>query len=88
MSQMAIDYRNPHHLRPRPRNARTHSKKQIRQIANSIDAFGFSHPILIDEHDRILCGVARCEAAKLRKMDSVPTVRIDHLSEEQKRASV
>ena len=88
MSQMAITYRRPDELRPSPNNARTHSRKQIRQIAKSIESFNFNHPILIDEHDRILCGHARSEAAKLLKIQTVPTVRLDHLSEEQKRAFV
>lgn len=48
-----------------PRNARTHSKKQIRQIAESIKTFGFTNPVLIDERGTILAGHGRVEAAKL-----------------------
>ena len=52
-------------LRPWPRNARTHSKKQIRQIADSIERFGFTNPVLIDGDNQILAGHGRVEAAKL-----------------------
>lgn len=47
-------------LRPYPRNARTHSKKQIRQIANSIQRFGFTNPILVDDENRSLRATAGC----------------------------
>jgi ParB-like chromosome segregation protein Spo0J len=53
-------------LKPSKRNAHTHSKKQIRQIADSIAAFGFVVPILIDETGNIIAGHGRYEAAKLR----------------------
>ena len=46
-------------LKPNARNARTHSKKQIRQIADSIAAFGFVVPILIDEDGNIIAGYGR-----------------------------
>ena len=52
-------------LRPNPRNARTHSKKQIRQIAESIARFGWTNPILTDENDVILAGDGRLLAAQL-----------------------
>ena len=51
-------------LKPHARNARTHSKKQIGQIARSIRKFGSTNPILIDEEDRIIAGHGRVEAAK------------------------
>ena len=46
-------------LKPLPRNARTHSRKQVKQLAQSIRRFGFTHPILIDEDNRILAGHGR-----------------------------
>ena len=73
-------------LKPYPRNARTHSKKQIRQIAKSIQEFGFTNPILIDAEGGIIAGHGRIEAAGLLGLEEVPTIRIDHLSEVQKRA--
>ncbi len=75
-------------LRPHPRNARTHSKKQIRQIADSIQKFGFTNPILISDDDEIIAGHGRVAAAKLLGMSSVPTLRLAHLNEAQRRAYV
>lgn len=75
-------------LRPNPRNARTHSKKQLRQIANSIDRFGWTYPILIDEAGIILAGHGRFQAAKLLGLNEVPVITVSHLSEAQKRALV
>ncbi|MEM1286654.1 MAG: DNA methyltransferase [Pseudomonadota bacterium] len=75
-------------LRPDPRNARTHSKLQLRQIASSIERFGFTNPVLIDAEGMILAGHGRVEAAKLIGMDAVPVLRLSHLSEAERRAYV
>jgi hypothetical protein len=75
-------------LRPYPGNARVHSKKQIRQIANSIQRFGFTNPVLISDDDEIVAGHGRVEAAKLLGMESVPTLRLSHLDAAQRRAYV
>jgi DNA modification methylase len=75
-------------LMPRKANARTHSRKQIRQIADSITRFGFCNPVLIDDANQIIAGHGRVEAAKLLGSESVPTLRIAHLSEAEKRAYV
>ena len=75
-------------LTPWPRNARTHSKKQIRQIAASIRQFGFTTPVLIDEAGTILAGHGRVAAATLLGLTEVPCLQIEHLSEAQKRAYV
>jgi DNA modification methylase len=75
-------------LRPWPRNARTHSRKQIKQIAESIRHFGFTNPVLIDGENRILAGHGRVEAARQLGMTSVPCLRVDHLSPAEKRAYV
>ena len=85
---MQIEYTPVRELRPHPNNARTHSKKQIRQIANSIAQFGFCNPVLIDDAKQIIAGHGRVEAAKLLGIDAVPTVRLSHLSEAEKRAYV
>ena len=85
---MKIEYTPVRELRPHPNNARTHSKKQIRQIAKSIAQFGFCNPILVDDAKQIIAGHGRAEAAKLLGMDAVPTVRLAHLSEADKRAYV
>jgi DNA modification methylase len=73
-------------LRPNKRNARTHSKKQIKQIANSIIAFGWTYPILADEERRIICGHARWEAAKELGLKKVPVLLMRDLSDAEKRA--
>ncbi len=53
------------HLAPYANNARTHSKKQVRQIADSIRRFGFCNPVLIADDNTIIAGHSRVEAAKL-----------------------
>ncbi len=75
-------------LKPWARNARTHSKKQIGQIAASIEEFGFTNPILIDQSKTILAGHGRVKAAKALGLTKVPCVRLDHLSDTQKRAYI
>ena len=75
-------------LRPYPRNARRHSKKQIRQIADSIERFGFTNPVLVSDDGEIVAGHGRVEAAKLLGMKTVPTVALSHLSETERRAYV
>lgn len=67
-------------------NARVHAAKQIQQIADSIQAFGFNNPILLDENRQILAGHGRLEAAKVLGLKKVPTLRIGHLSAMEKRA--
>ena len=85
---MQIEYRLVRELQPHQNNARTHSKKQIRQIANSIKKFGFCNPILIDDEKQIIAGHGRVEAAKLLGIDAVPTCQLSHLSDADKRAYI
>jgi ParB-like chromosome segregation protein Spo0J len=73
-------------LKPSDRNARTHSKKQIHQIAESIKQVGFVNPILIDADDEIVAGHGRFAAAKLLGLESAPTIRLNHLSADEIRA--
>src|SRR4051812_27226162 len=75
-------------LRPFARNARTHSKKQLRQIAASIERFGFTSPVLIDEGNQIIAGHGRVAAAKLLGLEAVPCRRIERMSPAEKRAYV
>ena len=84
----AIEQIPPDRLRPWARNARTHSKKQLRQIADSIRTFGFTNPVLIDEDGTILAGHGRVEAAKTMGCESVPCRRIGTMTADQKRAYV
>ena len=83
-----VEHLAPALLKPYARNARTHSVKQIRQIAGSIEQFGFTNPVLISDHDEIIAGHGRVAAAKLLGLETVPAVRLSHLSEAQRRAYV
>jgi DNA modification methylase len=71
---------------PDPSNPRKHSPEQVRAIANSIEAFGFNAPILIDKANRIVAGHGRLEAARLLGFEEVPAIRLEHLSEHQAKA--
>ena len=75
-------------LKPYPRNARTHSTKQVKQIAASIERFGFTNPVLISDAGEIIAGHGRVEAAKLLGMKRVPTLALSHLSEAERRAYI
>lgn len=66
-------------VKPSPRNARTHSQAQVKQIAASIEEFGFTNPVLIDEAQTILAGHGRLEAAKYLGLKQVPVLRIEHM---------
>jgi hypothetical protein len=88
LASLKITYKDPAQLRPRARNPRTHTAKQIRQIQASIKEFGFINPVLIDGADGIIAGHGRVEASKLAGMSDVPTVRVDHLTPAQIRAYV
>ena len=75
-------------LRPYVHNARTHSKRQIAQIAESIRRFGFTNPVLMSADGEIVAGHGRVEAAKLLGMTEVPTLVLEHLSAADRRAYV
>ena len=76
-----IQWVSPSALKPNPRNARTHSMKQIRQIANSIPAFGFVVPVVVDENNTILLGHGRHSAAIDLDLNEVPVIVLEGLSE-------
>ena len=88
MPHMAIEPMRVGKLRPYAKNARTHSKKQIKQIARSIERFGFTNPVLISDENEIMAGHGRVEAAKLLGIECVLTLRLSHLTEAQRRAYV
>lgn len=75
-------------LTPNPRPARTHSNRQIRKIAASIERYGFVNPVLIDAENGIIAGHGRVEAAKILGWTEVPTLRVEHLSDAEKRAYI
>jgi DNA modification methylase len=82
------ELRNLQTLKPYQHNARTHSKRQIEQIARSIERFGFLNPVLIDASGTIIAGHGRVEAAKLLGLAQIPTLRIEHLTDAEKRAYI
>lgn len=88
MTKHTIEHRAPSELKPYERNARTHSPKQISQIAASIREFGFNNPVLVDCDGGIIAGHGRVEAAKKLGLETVPCVRLDHLTDAQKRAYI
>jgi DNA modification methylase len=73
-------------LKANPKNARTHSHKQIKKIRRSLRTFGPLNPILIDENNIILAGHGRAEAARQEGLSHLPVLRFGHLSDAQKRA--
>lgn len=75
-------------LRLSARNPRTHSQEQLQQIADSIERFGFINPILIDAEHGVIAGHGRLEAARMLSMEQVPTIRLDQMTDAEKRAYV
>src|SRR6266508_3092444 len=88
MNPMALETMPISELKPYPRNARIHYKKQIKQIARSIERFGFTNPVLISDGNEIIAGHGRVEAAKLLGHTTVPTVRLSHLGPAERRAYI
>lgn len=84
--ELRIEYFRLEDLKPDARNPRTHGKKQIQQIADSIESSGYLNPILIDEDGVIICGHGRYRAAKLLGRETVPVIRLSGLSTASKRA--
>ncbi len=81
-------HRDPQQLKPNPAHSRAHTEAQVRQVARSIKSFGFLSPVLVDENDFIVAGHCRADAAKLNGLSSIPTIRVEHLTEAQKRAFI
>ena len=86
--RLKIAYRKVDDLKPYAGNARTHSDKQIEQIAASIRQFGFTNPVLIDGAGDIVAGHGRVAAARKLGFDEVPVIELAHLSEAERRAYV
>src|SRR5215204_6587268 len=83
---LSVSYRATASLKPDPRNARTHSKRQLEQIIASIREFGLANPILVDPEGVLIAGHGRLLAAKSMGMAEVPTIELVGLSDAQKRA--
>lgn len=79
--RLAISYQSPHNLNLRPQKVRQHTKKQIRQLAASIKAFGFIVPIIMDAENNVIAGEARLQAALQLGLREVPIICAFHLTE-------
>jgi ParB-like chromosome segregation protein Spo0J len=86
--KLTVQYIATADLTPYARNSRTHSARQVEQIAASITEFGFTQPILVDGKKGIIVGHGRLLAAKSLKMHEVPVIELSGLSDAQKRAYV
>ncbi|HRD44852.1 MAG TPA: site-specific DNA-methyltransferase [Caulobacter sp.] len=85
---LKIELRPVGDLVPYAGNARTHSTRQVEQIAASIRQFGFVNPVLIDDANGVIAGHGRLEAAKSLGFAEVPTIRLSHLTKGERRAYV
>lgn len=86
--ELKVEVRTIDSLKLRARNPRTHTDRQIRKIADSIQRFGFTNPVLVDANREVVAGHGRIAAAKLLGMTTLPTIRIDYLTEAEIRAYV
>lgn len=84
----SIELRRVSQLKPYPGNARRHSKAQVKQIAASIERFGFTNPVLVSDDDEIVAGHGRVMAAKQLGLAEIPVIRLSHLSAAERRAYV
>ena len=84
--RLEVVYRTIDEIKPDPANARRHSGKQIRKLADSIETFGFNVPVLVDAELNAVAGHARLAACRLLGLAEVPTLCLDHLSPAQLRA--
>ena len=85
---MQIVYKKVNELIPYINNSRTHSEEQVNQIVASINEFGFTNPLLIDEKDSIIAGHGRLMASKKLGMEEVPCIVLEGLTEAQKKAYI
>jgi DNA modification methylase len=81
-----VEHLPPELLRPYARNARSHSERQVALIAQSIETFGFTNPIIADEDGTIIAGHGRWEAARLLGLPAVPVLRSRHMTPEKVKA--
>jgi hypothetical protein len=84
--ELKIEYVDTTRIIPYGNNPKLHKSKQVKQLVNSIEKFEFNNPILVDEKNVIIAGHGRLLAAEHLKMDKVPVIRLEHLTEAQKKA--
>lgn len=86
MDNLKIEYLPVEDLVPYQNNARKHTNTDVSAIAKSIEMFGFDDPIGIWKDNIIIEGHGRLMAAKQLGMETVPVIRLDHLTEEERRS--
>jgi len=86
MSDLKIENIAIGEIHPYAKNAKNHPEKQIQQTAESIKHYGFNNPLILDENNEVIAGHGRLDAAKVIGLDTVPVIRLSHLTEVQKRA--
>jgi len=84
--RIAVIYRAVTELKPDPANPRRHSKKQVRQLARSIQVFGFNVPVLTDTNNNVIAGHGRILACQQLGLREVPTISLEHLTPAQAKA--
>ena len=84
--RVQVSYRPISEVKLDPRNPRAHSPRQVRQIARSIDTFGFNVPVLVDANGKVIAGHGRILACQQLGHTEVPTISLEHLSEAQAKA--
>ena len=88
MTKLEITYKSTEQLMPYANNSRTHDENQVSQLAKSIEKFGFTNPVLVDGENGIIAGHGRVMAAMLLGMDTVPTIELSHLTDDEKKAYI
>lgn len=88
MENLSVKYQKTGDLIPYVNNTRTHSPEQVKQIASSIQEFGFTNPILVDENNGVIAGHGRIMAAEKLGLETVPTICLAGLSEAKKKAYI
>jgi ParB-like chromosome segregation protein Spo0J len=86
MGELRIEHVSIERLKLDARNPRVHSDRQVKQIAGSIEAFGFNVPVLADQDGNLLAGHGRVHAARRLGLCEIPVIRLEHLTPEQARA--
>ena len=86
MEKIQIVYKKIGDLKPYKKNAKKHPKEQVERIANSIKEFGFTQPVIIDKDNCVVAGHGRILGAKKAGLKTIPTVKLESLTEEQIKA--
>jgi DNA modification methylase len=88
LSNLVVEHLKPSDLAPYKNNAKKHDAAQISKLCGSIKEFGFNNPVLIDKDNGIIAGHGRVMAAQSLALESVPCIRLGHLTDTQRRAYI